>query len=171
MVVHRPAPNPKTVPALLDTTWRMSSFEAERTESLDRKASTLAAFASVVVSLVATLGTRFLERFPQAWAVTLFLASLAALVLATGAAIAVLVPAEQLTLPMDYLERLPRWSEILKPPEMVQGETMHSLFRVIARERELNGRKARFLRWAFGLLVLGVLLVSIEAGILAGRAV
>jgi hypothetical protein len=171
MVVHRPAPNPQTVAALLDTTWRMSSFEADRTESLDRKASTLAAFASVVVSLVATLGTRFVERFAEAWAVGLFLAALAFLVLAAGTAIIVLLPEEQLTLTMDYLGSLPRWSEILKPPEMVQGETMRTLIGAIALERALNGRKTRSVRWASRLLVVGILLVSVEAGILAGREV
>jgi hypothetical protein len=134
-------------------------------------ASTLAAFASVVVSLVAKLGTRFVERFAEAWAVGLFLAALAFLVLAAGTAIIVLLPEEQLTLTMDYLRSLPRWSEILKPPEMVQGETMRTLIGAIALERALNGRKTRSVRWAFRLLVVGILLVSVEAGILAGREV
>jgi hypothetical protein len=41
----------------------------------------------------------------------------------------------------------------------------------IALERALNGRKARQVRWAFRLLVVGLLLVSVEAGILAWREV
>jgi hypothetical protein len=54
----RPAINPETVDALLDTTWRLVSAEDARTESLDRKAATLATFASLVLSLVAGLGLR-----------------------------------------------------------------------------------------------------------------
>ncbi len=149
----------------------MSSLEAGRTESLDRKASTLAAFVSVVLSLVATLGTRFLERFPEAWAVGLFLAALSSLALSVGVAIIVLLPKEQLTLTMEYLRRLPRWSEILKPPEMVQGETMSGLIEAIALERAVNGRKTRNVQLAFRLLVVGLLLVTVEAGILAASEV
>jgi hypothetical protein len=112
-----------------------------------------------------------LERFPEAWAVALFLAALAFLVLAVGVAIIVLLPEEQLTLTIEYLRRFPLWSEILKPPETVQGETMSSLIEAVALERALNGKKARQVRWAFRLLVVGLLLVSVEAGILAWREV
>jgi hypothetical protein len=52
---------------------------------------------------------------------------------------------------------------------MVQGETMSGLIEAIALERALNGRKARHVRWAFRLLVMGLLLVSAEAGILGVR--
>lgn len=63
-----PHPNPQTVEALLDTTWRVADAEAARTDALDRKASTLATFASLLASLTATLGARFLERVDEIWA-------------------------------------------------------------------------------------------------------
>jgi hypothetical protein len=58
-VAVRPRPNPETVETLLDTTWRVSADERARTESLERKASILATFASVVLSLTASLGVGF----------------------------------------------------------------------------------------------------------------
>src|SRR5437879_2458798 len=46
-----PEPIPETVEALLDTTWRVAAAEAARTDALDRKAASLATFASLVLSL------------------------------------------------------------------------------------------------------------------------
>lgn len=54
MNVVGPQPNPETVEVLLDTTWRVASAESGRTEGLDRKAATVATFASVVAALTAT---------------------------------------------------------------------------------------------------------------------
>jgi anti-sigma factor RsiW len=54
-VSNAPRPNPKTVEALLDTTWRVAVAETGRTDSLDRKASTLATFSSLLASFTATL--------------------------------------------------------------------------------------------------------------------
>jgi hypothetical protein len=170
VAVYRPTPNRETVAALLDITWRMSSFEANRTESLDRKASTLAGFASLVLSLVTTLGRSFVERFPGSWAVALFLAGIFFLVLAIAVSIVALLPKERETLTMGHLERFPLWSTILEPPEVAQGETMRGLIKAIAGERTRNDAKGRQVRWAFQLLVVGLLCVNVEAAILGARA-
>ena len=58
MSVIEPRPNPETVEALLDTTWRVAQTETARTDALDRKAATAASFASVLATLTATLGIR-----------------------------------------------------------------------------------------------------------------
>ncbi len=166
MASSRPAPNPHTVEALLDTTWRIAGSEGGRTDTLDRKAATLATFASLVLSLVATLGRGFLQQFPHAWALGIYLLGLGFLVAAIGLSILVLLPKEQLTLGMDYLERFPRWSEILKPPEQVRGETMRGLLGALARERALNRTKAQQIRWAFLTLLAGLAVVAVEAAIL-----
>jgi hypothetical protein len=55
-------PNPETVEALLDTTWRVADAEAARTDGLDRKLTSLATFASLLISVVAVLGGRLFER-------------------------------------------------------------------------------------------------------------
>jgi hypothetical protein len=169
--VVEPQPIPETVSALLDTTWRIADSETARTDGLDRKASTVATFASLVVTLTATLGLRFVERIDEWWALVLFLGGLSALVLAVALSVADLFPREYLSLGMAYLERFPTWSEIRKSPEQVRGETMRGLIVAIAREREANEQKGRFLRCGFCLLVAGLVLIAVEAGTLAVRTV
>jgi hypothetical protein len=102
--VIEPQPNAETVEALLDTAWRVAGSEAARTDALDRKASTVATFASLVVTLTATLGLRFVERFETWWALTLFVAGILALVLSVGMAVAALFPREYLSLGIAYLK-------------------------------------------------------------------
>lgn len=70
---------------------------------------------------------------------------------------------------MEYVERFPRWSEVQKPPEQVRGDTMAGVVGVIARERDINRRKAKRVGWGFRLLLAGVIFVSTEAAILGLR--
>lgn len=103
-VSKRPQPNPATVEALLDTTWRLTASEAARTEALDRKSATLATFASLLTAaLTATLGLRFVEDKPTWWTLTLFSGNLVLLGAAVGLAVVVLLPREYLTLGIEYL--------------------------------------------------------------------
>ncbi len=73
-----PQPNPETVEALLDTTWRVAGIESERTDALDRKAAAVATFASVLATLTATLGVRFVARLDAWWALVVFVIGLIA---------------------------------------------------------------------------------------------
>jgi hypothetical protein len=43
---------------------------------------------------------------------------------------------------------------------MVQGRTLRGLIRVLASERRRNARKAVALKWAYGFLMAGLILVS-----------
>jgi hypothetical protein len=79
-----PEPIPETVEALLDTTWRVAAAEAARTDALDRKAASLAMFASLVLSLSATLGGRFVGGHEAEWVFALFALGLFFLVAATA---------------------------------------------------------------------------------------
>jgi hypothetical protein len=162
-VSTRPEPNPETVEALLDTTWHLTASEAFRTEALDRKSATLATFASLLTALTATLGLRFVEDNPVWWTVTLFTGTLVLLGAAVGLAVLVLLPREYLTLGIDYLRRFLTWSEILKAPEQVRGETMRGLIEAIAREREANDSKARLVRGAYLALAAALVLAIAEA--------
>lgn len=166
-----PPPNPETVEVLLDTTWRMAAAETARTDALDRKAATVATFSSLLASLTATLGVSFVAAADATWALGLFLLGLALLVASVALAARALLPAEYLTLGTAYLERFPTWREILKPPEQVRGETMRGLVEAIARERDLNDRKAERVRRALLALTLGLVLISLEAAILVTRNV
>jgi hypothetical protein len=163
-------PDPATVETLLDTTWRLIDAEQARREGVDRKATSLASFASLVLSLTAALGARFLE-IDAVWALGIYLASLGALAAAVAVAIWVLLPRERLMLGIAYVERFPLLSEVVKPQVLVRGETMRGLVETLAAERTLNQRNARWVFWAFILLFLGLLLVALEAAIVAIRNV
>src|SRR5688572_10385466 len=97
-----PSPNPETIEALLDTTWRLAEAENARTEDLDRKATSLATFAALVVSLTATLGTAFLTGLHSVWTLATFAAGVGLLGSSVAAAVAVLLPNEHLTLSIGY---------------------------------------------------------------------
>lgn len=159
--------NPETVQALLETTWRVVDAEARRREGLDRKATSLATFAALILSVTSTLGARFLERLNEGWALTLFLASLASLIATIALAVFVLLPRGRPTLGLAYLERFPSWAEITKAPEQVRGETMSGLVATLESLRAQNERDARRLFAAFVLLFLGLALVSVEAAVSA----
>lgn len=170
-VANAPLPNPKTVEALLDTTWRVAVAETGRTDSLDRKASTLATFSSLLTSLTATLGVRFVEQADAIWGLVIFWSGLALLAASVALAVFALLPVEYVSLGTAYLERFPSWSQILKPPEQVHGEVMRTLVEAVTRERRRNQGKAQVVRWAFVALLLGLVLISGEAAILASRDV
>lgn len=164
-------PNPQTIESLLDTTWRVAEIEAARTDSLDRKASTLATFSSLLTTLTATLGVRFVEEADALWALAVFCLGLAVLALSVGLAVRALVPTEYMTLGTAYLERFATWGEILKPRERVQGDTMRTLIEAVARERRENDRKTKTVRWGFVALVFGLVLIAGEAAMLVTRSV
>jgi hypothetical protein len=167
VTVLEPRPNPETLEVLLDTTWRIAAGESARTDALDRKAATIATFASAAAALSATVGVRLVEREPERWALTLFLAGLVALLAAVSFALHALHPKEYLTLGIAYLRRFPTWGEILKTPDQVRGETMRTLVETIVRERATNQRKVASIRWSFLSLVAGLLLVTAQGATLA----
>ncbi len=164
-----PLPNPETVAALLDTTWRVAEAETARTESLDRKATSLVTFASVAVSLSATLGTTLAGAVGGRLGVAAYAAAIGLLIAAATIATRVLLPKEYLALGASYLSRFGTWSEIVKPPEQVRGETIQGLKRAIARERKANSRKANQIRLSLRLLLGGLSVIAFEALILGIR--
>ena len=127
----------------------------------------MATFASVLATLTATLGVRFVEKLQTWWALAFFLLGLGAFVGSVGLAVAALLPREYLTLSAAYLERMPTWSEIRKPPEDVRGAALRSLVRAITRERRANDEKTRAVRWSFATLLVGLVLIGVEAATLA----
>lgn len=171
MSVVGPRPNPETVAALLDTTWRVAAGEAQRTEALDRKATTVATFAAVLATLSATLGVAFVEQLATWWALALFVGGLAALIAAVALAVRALEPREYAALGSQQLERFPTWSVIRQSPERVRGDTMRTVIVAISEERKANERKAIAARRAIRLVLIALLLVATEAVILAEQYV
>ncbi len=170
-MVLSPQPIPETVDALFDTTWRVVGAESARTDALDRKAASLATFASLVLSLTAALGGRLVEAHESVWVFGLYAAGLAFLVVAIATAVWVLLPKEQLMLGSAYLDRFTTWSVVLKSREQVQGDVMASLIEAIACERHVNGRKANAVRWSFLILVAGLSITAADAAIVTSHAV
>jgi hypothetical protein len=142
----------------------VTEAEQARTESLDRKAATLASFVSLIVPVSAALGARFIGD--RLWLFGLFAIELALLTAAAAVALWVLLPKEHVGLGMSYLERFPNWSEIRKEPEQVQGEAMAGLIEAIAKERGINGDKARAIRLAYSLLLAGLVAAAFLGSIL-----
>ncbi len=70
-----------------------------------------------------------------------------------------------------YLERFPKWAEILKPRVQVQGETMTGLIEAIAQERRVNRKKAVAVRFAFILLLAGLAITAADAAIVTADSV
>ena len=166
MSVVAPEPNPETVATLLDTTWRLTDAEAARTDALDRKAATIATFASLLSALTATVGLGFVNTLENWWAFVLFASGIAALTGSLVCAVRMLWPREYITLGISYIERFTTFDNVLRPPADVRGETMESLIEVIARERSLNDLKTQWLRLSLAFLVTGLTLISAEGVIL-----
>ena len=160
-----PRPNPETVEALLDTTWRLWTAEAAITDSLDRKAATLATFASLLASLIATLGLHVVAS--HGWTRWLFVSILGMFAASVLLAIAALTLREHAAIGMEDLLRFPMWSEIRRTPEHVRGDTMIALIELISLDRHANKVKAELMRAAFALLAAGLLSLGIEAATLA----
>jgi hypothetical protein len=166
LVVVSPQPNPETVAALLDTAWRVADAEIARTDALDRRAATLATFASLLTTLTATLGAQFVERIGT-WATAVYCAGLGALALSVALAVKALLPSEFVTLGTEYVRLLPTWSQVLRAPDQVRGELLRALVVSVAREREANASRAGAVRLALLLLVVGLALIVVEAATLA----
>ena len=166
MSVVAPEPNPETVAALLDTTWRLTDAEAARTDALDRKAATVATFASLLSALTATVGLGFVNTLESWWAFALFTSGIVSLTGSLVCAVRMLWPVEYISLRTPTIRRFTTWDTILKSPADVRGDTMKSLVEVIARERSVNDRKTQWLRLSLALLVAGLTLISTEGVIL-----
>jgi hypothetical protein len=162
-------PNPETVEVFLDTTWRLAAAEEARTDGLDRKATSLAAFASLVVSISLALASS-VARVGVIGTLMLFL-GLALMCGAAAAAVRALIPEQHVSLGMAYVRRFPTRLELTKPADQVRGETLLGLTRAIAREREVNSRKAKTVRLGLFLLLGGLALLVGEALILGTREV
>ena len=163
--------HPETVSAVHDIAWRAAEAESRRTDGIDRKAATLATFASLLTSLTATLGFRFVEVYPTVLSLLLLGSALAALAGAVFLAVRALWPTEFVGLNAAHLERLPTWSIVLRPPEYVQGAVARSLIRALARERQSNDRKVVSLRRGLVCLIGGLVLVVLQTATLAVREV
>jgi hypothetical protein len=164
--VLEPRPDPETVAALLDTGWRVAEAEAGRTDSLDRKTATLASFASILVSIAAISAASVGDvEIPGPARLTVMVGLTGAIAFLTGAvivAVVALLPQEHTGLGIAFVEGLSTWREVRKRPEVVKGEALWGVMRMVGRERRINDRKTRLVRIALVLLLSGVVLIALD---------
>lgn len=154
-------PNAETVEAVLDTAWRAANAEASHTDSLDRKAASVATFAA----LASTIAAARVDRGESHVAVVLFIVGLSVLVAAVAAAVWALLPKERRFLGLAYLESLTRWPQLMRNATEVRGDLAVTLCGTVIVERAANRRKTLAVRTAFMLLCLGLALIAAEVSI------
>ena len=167
MSVGEPRPNPETVEALLDAAWHIVAVEVARTDALDRKAATLATFASLLATLLATLGGGVVAATERRWQALIFLPALVVLLVAVTLAVRALVPKEYLTIGMPALESFKTWAAMSSTPVDVQGVIMRGVVEAVARERRANERKARAVAAALRLMLAALMLIVGDVATLA----
>lgn len=155
--------NKDTVEALLDEVRDLLEAEDKRAQSLNARGSGLAAFVGLIVSLVGTVGrapTSDLSECVRVPLAGLFIAAVVLLLLSFGAVLKVLLPSTGLTVKFDEVERYPTLGYVTQPKVMAQGRRMRGLVKALAKERDRNEEKARWLKWSYNLLGLGLLCVG-----------
>lgn len=166
---RRAEPNPETVSVLLDTAWRLAAAEQTRREGLERKASSVATFASVVVSLTAALGVK-LANIAGTWGPIVYAFALGLLLASVGSSLWVLLPRPYVSFGNEYVEALGKRPRVTAPPDQVQGEAVNGLSATILSARKINDRNATRVFVALVFLSLGLCLLAIEAAALAAQS-
>lgn len=175
MAAEPPTPREDTVDALLETVRELLRAEDARATSLTSRGSGLAGFLGLIISLSATVGQRAVSASLGAgWkAATIGLFALALIVLIAAVIVVVLrvlLPKSYRNLAMSEVSRYPLPEFVYADKVMVQGRTMRGQIDALATERDRNDAKARGLRCAYVLLIVGLGLAAADAIILALHA-
>jgi hypothetical protein len=172
-VNDRPPPgvNPRTVETLLAEVREQLKAEDAREQSFNTRAGGLAGFVGIIVAVTTGAGQLALDASPSCAAAILaglafgvtMLALLAALAIAI---IKVLIPQESAAISIRRIESYPTWSYISRDEVMVQGEIMRGWIAALAKDRQRNSSKAKWLRRAYASLLVGVAGLVVFGGIL-----
>lgn len=166
-----------TVSTLLDEVREQLKAEDAREQSLNTRAGGLAGFVAVIVALTSGLGKLALDADLSSRGALLvgiaFGLTLAALSTALGfAVLRVLIPQEAAAISIQRIEQYPTWAYITKDDVMVRGEIMRGWISALAKDRQRNSSKAKWLRVAYialliatlGLVLIGAILAIDAAG-------
>jgi hypothetical protein len=161
----------ETVDALLENVRRFLEAEDRRSESFIGRASGLAAFAGLIVSLSAFIGRDLLISGIGGWlegsALVLYGFALVALIATIASVVAgVLWPRSVDTIALEEIERYPFPEFVYQRKVMVQGRTMRGLIVALTSERSRNDRKARWLKVAYAFLTTALFLVAVASATL-----
>jgi hypothetical protein len=161
--------NEDTVEALLDEVHDLLEAEDKRAQSLNARGSGLAAFVGLIVSLVGLVGrapTTDLTQWVRLTLVILLLAAVVLLLSSFGAVLAVLLPSTGLTMRFEEVKKYPTWQYITQEKVLAHGRRMRGLIKSLARERDRNESKARWLKIGYLLLGAGLLCIGASGLIL-----
>jgi hypothetical protein len=150
-------PDSDTVEVVLDTAWRAAASEWTQTDSLDRKAASVATFAALAVALATSQRS---DSAVRASGLVLLLGAVAAAVWA-------LLPKERRVLGLAYLDWLTRWPQLMRGRTEIEGDLAVTLLATIAVERAANRRKMLAVRASFTLLFLGLAVIAAGASIVS----
>jgi len=160
-------PNPETVAVLLDTAWRLAAAEQTRREGLERKASSVATFASVIVSLTAALGVKLASAGSGELGPIVFAFALVLLLSSVATALWVLLPRPYVSFGNEYVQSLGARSRVCASPDQTQGEAINGLSRTLLSARAINDKNAVRVFVALIFLISGLCLLAGEAAAIA----
>jgi hypothetical protein len=154
-----------TVDALLDNVRRFLDAEDRRSESIIGRASGVAAFAGLIVSLSAFISRDLLTGSIDGWlessALVLYGFALVALIATIASVVAgVLWPRSFDTIAIEEIERYPLPEFVSEAKVMIQGRTMLGLIVALTSERSRNDGRAKWLKLAYALLTAALILVA-----------
>jgi hypothetical protein len=148
---------------LLDGVRQMLVEESQRGESLNTRGAAVSGFLGIVIALSGTVeGTTFTSGGTyHAVAASLAAAALVSLLVSVGLiGWGVLLPSAADAISIDDVEKFPTYRFITQTPLMVTGYLLTGSVGVLKRERNRNNRKARWLRFGYVAMSIGLLLVS-----------
>jgi hypothetical protein len=163
--------NRETVEVLLQTVKDFLADEDSRAQSLNARATGLAGFVGLIVSLAAVVGRADSAEFSRRLQLTLGVLLIAALVLLLGAVLTavlfVLLPKGYQVIASEEVDQYPTYRFVSEDTVMAQGRLMTGLVKTLAIERQRNSVKATALKLSYFLVGLGITCIAAGGLILA----
>ena len=160
---------PESVEELRNAVRDLVKDEDARAQSLNARASGLTGFVGLILSVAAVAGaiggtgtTSGLHHWPRVVVGTSVAAALLALVAAVFVSVVkVLLPRPGITISTEEVERYPLPESISQDKVMIQGRLMWGFVEALRRERQRNESKARWLKYSYIAVCVGLGLVSL----------
>lgn len=160
----------ETVAELRDAVRDLLRDEDAHSQTLTGRATALAGFVGVILSIAAAAGpvgdaggTGVDRRVALAADVAVALALLVLVGAVLVVVARVLLPSQGVRIATAEIDRYPTFAFVSQPRVMIQGRLLRLYVEALARERDRNEEKARWLRVAYIATALGVGLVAAAA--------
>ena len=160
-----------TVDALVETTWGLIEDEIGVGQALETRASALAGFAGVILTLAGAVGSvEGASRQPHGAKIVIVisfglgLALLVATILVS--VLLVLRPRPVEKLAMQEVARYPTHEFVYRDKVEIQGRTLRGLVTSLASLRDASDVMGRRLRWAYLVFAAGLICIAVESFVL-----